>query len=297
MLVLNPAAGKGKGKKNFDHLRSRLEDHFGRIDTRVSEYPGHITEMGKTAVKEGFERIITVGGDGTPFELINGIYAEGVPGREIQLGMLPAGTGNSFLREFDDVSRETWLDHVLSGKTRKVDIAEFTYQNEGKEVKCYYHNILGVGLIADILKLTNERLKFLGSMGYSLAVLIRLFRGMNNLINVRVDGKELQLRNSALVINNSKYTGGEMKIAPMADTADGKVDMVVFNRVNRREILSIFSKVFKGTHIDHPKVDIFSGAEIEIDGQPQLRLMADGELLGFTPLKLKVLPGHLTILG
>lgn len=297
MLILNPAAGKGKGKKSFEYLRSRLEEHFGSLDARVSEYPGHITKIGKEAIRGGYNRIISIGGDGTPFELINGMYSEGIPQQEIQLGMLPAGTGNSFLRDFDDVSQETWLNHIISGKTRQVDIAEFSYFNAGKKVQCYFHNILGIGLIADVLKLTNEKLKFLGSMGYSLAVLIRLFRGMKNLIKVRIDGKEFQLMNSALVINNSKFTGGEMKIAPMADTADGNVDMVVFNQVNRRDILSIFSKVFKGTHTSHPKVDIFSGAEIEIDGQPQLRIMADGELLGETPLKLKVLPGQLTILG
>ena len=116
-------------------------------------------------------------------------------------------------------------------------------------------------------------------------------------MSVRVDGSDFELKNSALVISNSKFTGGEMKIAPMADTGDGKVDMIVFNEVNRREIISIFANVFKGKHIDHPKVKVFSGSEIEIDAVPQQLLMADGELLGETPMKLKVLPGQLKILA
>jgi len=88
-----------------------------------------------------------------------------------------------------------------------------------------------------------------------------------------------------------------MKIAPMADTDDGNVDMIVFNEVNRREIVNIFANVFKGKHVDHPKVKVFKGFEMEIDAEPQQLLMADGELLGETPMKLKVLPGELRILA
>jgi len=210
--------------------------------------------------------------------------------------MIPAGTGNSFLRDFDDSSPEKWVDHILKGKIRHVDLIEFSFFKKGKPIKNYYINILGFGLIADILKLTNEKLKFLGSFGYSAAVLIRLFKGIKNHIRITIDGESIILKNSALVISNSQYTGGEMKIAPMADTGDGKVDMVVFNEVSRRDIVSIFANVFKGKHIQHPKVKVFSGREISIDSNPQQLIMADGELLGESPLKLKVLPRALKII-
>jgi diacylglycerol kinase (ATP) len=295
LLLLNPAAGKGKGKKNFDRIHERLKETFQHLDRRISEYPGHLFEIGREASVEGYERIISIGGDGTPFEIINGLYAEGKPNHPVQLGMIPAGTGNSFLRDFGDVSQEQWLGAVKNGKTRPVDLVEFQYVKNGKEIRQYYINILGIGLIADILKLTNERLKFLGAFGYSLAVIIRLFKGMNNRLAITVDGTCREFKNSALVISNSKYTGGEMKIAPMADTGDGKVDMVIFNGVNRREIVDIFLKVFKGSHINHPKVTVLQGTEIEITAEPTLLLMADGELLGETPMKLKVLPGELSV--
>jgi YegS/Rv2252/BmrU family lipid kinase len=297
LLILNPAAGKGKGKKQFDTVRTALEKKFKNLDIKTSEYPGHIAEISKDAVTDGCRRIISIGGDGTPFEIINGIYANGIPGHEIELGMIPAGTGNSFLRDFDDVSPEKWLETILKGKTRSVDVVEFTYFKQGNQTKKYYINIMGIGLIADILKLTNEKLKFLGAMGYSAAVLVRLFKGMNNRMTVTIDNQSFELKKSAMVISNSKYTGGEMKIAPMADTGDGSVDMIVFNEVNRREIISIFANVFKGKHVDHPKVNVFKGAEMEVNAEPQQLLMADGELLGETPMKLKVLPGRLKILA
>lgn len=296
LLVCNPAAGKGKGKKCFSSINDRIKEKFPHLVKRFSEYPGHLAEIGKEAIAEGFERIITIGGDGTPFELINGIYANGKPQQKFQLGMIPAGRGNSFLRDFGDLSEERWVNAVLGENTRPVDLVEFQYVKDGQVIKKYFLNIMGIGLIADILKLTNEHLKFLGGFGYNLAVLIRLFKGMNNRMTISMDNRSFEIKNSALVISNSKYTGGGMKIAPMAETGDGKVDMVIFNEVNRREIIAIFLKVFKGTHILHPKVKVFSSAEFEIQAEPSQLLMADGEMLGETPMKLKTLPNELTLL-
>jgi diacylglycerol kinase family enzyme len=116
-------------------------------------------------------------------------------------------------------------------------------------------------------------------------------------MRLTIDGEKLEIVDSALVISNSKFTGGGMKIAPMADTQDGRVDLVIFQGVNRRDILNIFSRVFKGTHVSHPKVKTCSAVEVTIDSSPQELLMADGELLGLTPLRLKVLPAELAILA
>jgi diacylglycerol kinase (ATP) len=297
MLVLNPHAGKGKGQKVFAAIRELLERRIPKLDIKISEYAGHAFQIGRDAASQGYERVLTVGGDGTPFEIVNGLYAEGRPRQTIELGMIPAGTGNSFLRDFAEISWRQAVENILNGRQRKVDLVEISYVQDHKEIKQYYLNILGVGLIADILKLTNEKLKGFGSLGYSLAVMMRLAKGMRNRILLTLDGKKMEVVNSALVISNSKYTGGAMKIAPMADTQDGQVDVVIFQEVNRRDILSIFSQVFKGTHVGHPKVKTFRAVEIDIDSCPQELLMADGELLGLTPLRLKVLPGELTILA
>ena len=241
--------------------------------------------------------MICLGGDGTPYEVVNGLYADGRPARVPEIGQIPAGTGNSFLRDFDILTPDQALDAILAGRRRRVDLVEFHYREGPDTVRRYSLNILGVGLIADILQLTNERLKFLGAAGYSLAVLIRLVRGMDNRISIEADGRKLEVVDSALVVSNSKYTGGKMKIAPPADPSDGRADLVLFNGVNRREIISIFKGVFSGEHMAHPKVDTLQAASISVVADPPLRLMADGELLGHTPLRVRVLPAELVILA
>jgi diacylglycerol kinase (ATP) len=119
---------------------------------------------------------------------------------------------------------------------------------------------------------------------------------MDNRIDLATDGRTREVADSALVVSNSKFTGGTMMIAPTADVADGRADLVLFNGVNRREILAIFRAVFSGTHAAHPKVEILQGAAMTVTGTPPLRVMADGELLGWTPLRLRVLPAALTLL-
>ena len=128
-------------------------------------------------------------------------------------------------------------------------------------------------------------------------MLIRLVRGMANRVTIEADGRRLEAPDSALVVSNSKFTGGKMKIAPPADTSDGRADIVLFNGVNRREILAIFSGVFSGKHTGHPKVELLRGASITVESDPPLRLMADGELIGWTPLGIKVLPGEIDFLA
>ncbi|MBW2561601.1 MAG: diacylglycerol kinase family lipid kinase [Deltaproteobacteria bacterium] len=296
LLIVNPAARHGRGRKCYDRISPRLNEKIPGLEVRMSEYSGHAVEIGRQAAQEEYDRILCLGGDGTSFEVINGLYSEGRPPRLPEIGLIPAGTGNSFIRDFGTVTEEQAIDNILSGRRRQVDLVEIHYQAGDKTVRRYSLNIVGIGLIADILRLTNQRLKFLGAAGYSLAVLIRLAKGMKNRIDISTKENSRTVMNSALVLSNSKYTGGNMMIAPNADVSNGRVDLVLFNQVNRRDIISIFSRVFSGTHLKHPKVLSLQSETISVIGDPPLLLMADGELLGHTPLQLKVHPKELTIL-
>jgi len=297
MLIVNPIAGHGRGEKVFARIEPRLREAFPDLDVRVSEFPGHAFQLGREAAREKFERVLCLGGDGTPFEVINGLYIHGRPSFVPEIGLIPAGTGNSFLRDFGIETPEEALRRFSSGRRLKVDLIEFEFRLEGKTERRYSLNIIGAGLITDILKLTNDWLKVFGKLGYSLAVLIRLARGMNNKIEIEAGGRSWTVEDSALVVSNSQFTGGRMKIAPHAATADGKADLVIFRDVNRREILQIFKRVFSGTHASHPKVDMIQATDMMITGTPPLKVMADGEVLGESPLRIKVLPQELIFLG
>jgi diacylglycerol kinase family enzyme len=190
MLVVNPCAGRGRGARILPVVRARLEPRFPGLALRVSGRPGQALDFGREALAEGYGRVVCVGGDGTPFEVVSGMFAAGAPAPGFELGLVPAGTGNSFLRDFSLRTLDEAVAAILAGRRRPVDVVEAAYDDNGREARRHFLNILGVGLIADILKLTNERLKGFGAAGYSLAVLLRLARGMRNRLRLSVDGEE-----------------------------------------------------------------------------------------------------------
>lgn len=296
LLVVNPSAGRGQGEKVFRRLRPRLVTAFPNLDVRVSEYAGQAVEHGLHALEEGFRRIIVIGGDGTPFEVLNGLWSGGPPREEIDLACIPAGTGNSFHRDFGPVDPDRSLDNIIAGRRLHVDVVEALFDWDGQAKRRYFLNILGAGLIADILQLTNEKLKFMGSSGYGAAVLVRLLGGIRNRMRLTVDGETHELRDSALVVSNTRFTGGAMQIAPLANPRDGRADVVAFVGVGRRDMVRILAGVYSGQHVLHPKVRRWSGAAMRLEADPPVRLMADGELLGRTPLTLRVFPQAQTVM-
>ena len=254
LLIVNPAAGHGRGEKVLPPPRAAAPAGDPRARSALFRAPGprrRARPAGRRGrrpprplPRRGRDRLR---GRQRPFRRRPSRLprrGRAHPGRNGQL--VPPG-----FRRRHGPSRP-WRTSSPAAVSR-VDLVEFEYRDGGRTERRLSLNIIGVGLIADILKLTNERLKGFGALGYSIAVLVRLARGMDNRIDIEADGRAWTVRDSALVISNSKYTGGGMMIAPPADVADGRADLVVFRGVNRREIVAIFSRVFSGRPYPPPQ--------------------------------------------
>ena len=118
LLVINPEAAHGRAFRCFERLEPRLRQIFPNLTVRLSEYAGHAVEIGRWAAGEGFDLLVCLGGDGTPYEVLNGLYADGRPARRPELALIPAGTGNSFLRDFGIETPEAAIDRILAGRRR-----------------------------------------------------------------------------------------------------------------------------------------------------------------------------------
>jgi len=128
LLIVNPAAGHGLGRKTFARLETRLRTEIPGLEVRFSEHAGHSVDLGREAARGAYDRILCLGGDGTPYEVINGLYADGRPARLPEIGQIPAGTGNSFLRDFGIETPEQALEAIFAGRRRKADLVEFDSQ-------------------------------------------------------------------------------------------------------------------------------------------------------------------------
>ncbi len=288
-LIANPAAGGGRCGDLLDGTVATLK-HQGH-DVRVirTARPGHATDIARELVDAGHRELLVAGGDGTVFEVVNGIQHIDEP---VTLGILPLGTGNSFLRDFDLTSADGTLEAMARGRTRTVDLIECATEEGG----FVYLNILSFGFTSEVGALTNRRFKPLGAHGYTVATVVEVCRLQHHHFRYQLDdGPVIDTPCTFLSFNNSQFTGGTMHMAPDADPTDGQLDALHIGALGRLELLATFPRIYSGTHLESPKHTAQRAREVRFHIDHALDLMVDGEIIRARPLSLKVRPGALRI--
>ena len=291
--IVNPAAGGGRSAKLAGPALARLREHGLQIDVIASTGPGHAVQLSREAYAQGYRRFLAVGGDGTAHEILNGVFAAGIPAKRISLGFLPLGTGNSFLRDFTEDGAEASLQALLKASTRPIDLLRLTH--EGGQTVAF--NLLSVGFTADVATLTNRYFKPLGPLGYLLGVFSRVVQLRRRSFPLRCDEDQDwdERRALFLTFNNSKFTGGKMLIAPDANVSDGFIEFVRWGPIGRLGLLRTLPKLYDGSHTKHPLADRRSVRRIEFNISEPVDVMIDGEVATLQIRCLDILPGAVDI--
>ena len=284
-LIANPCAGRQKGARTRSRVESLLRDHG--IDYRlfVTRYHGHGMTISQKLSPQRFEGIVSMGGDGTNFHVLNGLLKTHDPSVLPPLGIIPTGSGNSFARDLGIFSAGDAIQKLAEHQTRPVDVCGFSQKGE----KWYFVNLVGLGFVTDVTK-TASRLKGFGDLGYVLGVFFRLLELKFHHIELAIDGRRLDAKNCFVAFCNSRYTGGKMLMAPDAKIDDGWFDVVVAGPISRLSLLSTFPKIFTGTHLQHPAVRVYQARKAVIRTKPPKTLLPDGELCGSTPTEITIHP-------
>ncbi|HSA92417.1 MAG TPA: diacylglycerol kinase family protein [Terriglobales bacterium] len=296
LALVNPAAGGGCCGKLAGPELERLRGAGVDLEVRQTRERGEATEVTRAAWREGYRRFLAVGGDGTSYEIVNGLFPEAAAGDEKPtLAFLPLGTGNSFLRDFTDRGVEYARESLLAGRERTCDVLRLTH---AKGTLCYI-NLLSMGFAADVAALVNRKLKGLGELGYLLGVLTCLARLDRRAFPLRVDGLgELDRRRCLfLSFNNSKFTGGKMMIAPQAATDDGLIEYVRWGPIGRLGLMRNLHTLYDGTHMRHPLAERTAARRIEFQLEGPVDVMVDGESLTLECQALDVLPAALRVMA
>ena len=293
--IVNPAAGGGRCGKLAAHALDRLRAAGLQLEVRETRAPGQATVLAHGAYGEGFRKFIAVGGDGTSFEIINGLFPEAATQGRASLGFLPLGTGNSFLRDFiangTDLA-EFGIQAILAGRKRACDVIRLNHSGGS----IFFINTLNMGFAADVATLTNRRLKFLGEPGYLVGVLVSLARLRRRPFPLRADGERDDRRCLFVAFSNSKYTGGKMMIAPQASIDSGTIEYVHWGPIGRLGLVRNLPTLFTGTHIRHPMASRRTAARIEFDLKNPVDVVVDGEVLTLEAESLEALPGALDVM-
>jgi len=297
-IIVNPAAGAGKTGRLWPRIMSIFKGHGLRFEHTITEAPGHAIELAKIAAKKGYDMVISVGGDGTIHEVVNGLYASGNISDNL-LGIVSTGTGSDYIRttgisrNFEDACR-----CFLQPRQRTVDLGIVEYAKNGGRAERLFVNFAGMGFDAEIVRRTTQQFKKLGAFpSYLMGLLTTLLSYRNHKISLVVDGKVEERRVCTVIMNNGKYGGGGMFTAPQADLADGLLDVMIIGDVSKPDLLRSLPRIYKGTHLTHPKVAAKKAKEIEVKSLGErLYLQADGELLGEVPARFRILPAALNII-
>jgi YegS/Rv2252/BmrU family lipid kinase len=297
LAIVNPAAGFGKAAKLLSPALDRLRAAGVEFDTYETKRAGDAAKRAREAYASGYRRFIAVGGDGTSFEIVNGLFPQAAcDGEPPTLGFLPLGTGNSFLRDFTPNAKGAGAEYairaIVENRSRPCDVIRLKH----KQGEIYYINILSLGFVADVATLANRRFKKLGAASYGLAVVLTLANFRKRVFHLRLDGKEHATPATALLIfNNSKFTGGNMMLAPNADTADGQIEIVEWS-ADRFDFLRNFPKCYDGSHIHHPLIWTGRAKRIDLDFGAPVDVMIDGEVMAVECESLEVLPSALNVM-
>jgi diacylglycerol kinase (ATP) len=293
LAVVNPAAGGGRCRKLVPEALDRLRAGGIKLDVVETTGPGKGTHIARDAYSRGYRKFIAVGGDGTSYEIVNGLFPREESAGPVSLAFLPLGTGNSFLRDFTDRGVDHAIEALLARRSQPCDVLRLRH----KDGVLHYINLLAMGFAADVATLRSRRFSGWGELGYQSSIFISLARFRRRPFPLQVDGEtEIDRRPCLfLTFNNSKFTGGTMMIAPKAEVNDGLIEYVRWGPIGRIGLVRNLPTLYDGTHIHHPLAERRAASRIDFHLDGPVDVMVDGEVLTLQCQTLDVLPSALNV--
>ena len=294
LAIVNPAAGGGRSGELAPRALDRLRTDGLEIDEVHTQGPGDASRLAREAYAAGVRWFVAVGGDGTGFEIVNGLLPAALdadPDARPCLGFLPLGTGNSFLRDFGSGDATHAAAALRERRRKRCDVVRLAHDDG----ELFFINLLSVGFVADVAACANRRFKRLGPAGYGLGVVVQTASLEPRPWHMTIDGSEWHEPVLFASFCNSRFTGGKMMMAPFADPADGQLDVIVASRMGRMQLLRAFPRIFSGTHVHMPTIACSRARSIRIDAAEPIDLMIDGEVVRGRPRQLDVLEGAIDV--
>jgi YegS/Rv2252/BmrU family lipid kinase len=308
LVIINPESASGATRGAWPGIASDLRSHFGAFSLVFTERAGQGTELASAAARKGVKLIIACGGDGTISEVANGIL---LSAEDVELGILPSGTGGDFRRTIGISTRARDAADVLrNGRSRSIDVGRVTFINhEGGEETRYFLGVASFGMSAAVIErvkeggpdwLPDKMPKWLsGRLTFGASMLQVASSSSSTKVVVQLDNKQEQHFTLAnFCVANARYFGGGMKIAPDAKLDDGQFDVISIGDLGAARIITNAPRIYAGTHLTMQQVHHTLAKRVVArpgnkDGIVGLDI--DGELPGRLPATFQILPNALRV--
>ena len=292
-VIINPNAGKGKGKKDWDRIASLLERAGIGYEAVFTRGIHDAIGLAGAAVRAGWRRFVVVGGDGTMNETVNGILGqEEVAAQEIRLGIISVGTGNDWGRMFGIPTDYAGAVETLRRERLFLqDAGVVRYEQHGLRHRRYFINIAGLGFDAVVVQRANRRKQKgkSGLMVYLRTILFTLASYRHTHTTLDLDGRIFSDDVFTISIGIGRYSGGGMIQTPDAVADDGWFDVTIIRKIGKLDIIRHFGMLFNGRLPEHPRVTTCRAGKIHIASEPVIHLQVDGETLGHSPIEIEIL--------
>ncbi len=299
-FVVNPNSRNRQTSKLWPEIEDRLKANLFDFESKFTTRPLEAIEIASYAASKDFDVIVSVGGDGTNNEVLNGIMNTKLKGnKNLLLGFIPQGTGGDFRRT---VNLSSGIDAAIStlknAVRKKIDIGKIRFLNHEKEIsERYFLNICSFGISGLVDYYVNHTTKlFGGKISFIIGTLRGIFNYQNTPANIIVDEKKLGEMNITLVaVANGRYFGGSMMVAPDARLDDGLFDIIIMKNISKFRFIKDGQKIYRGKHIIPPDVFALKGRQLKVN-EEGLYIDLDGEDVGTTPAEISIIPEAIDII-
>ena len=299
-LIVNPESANRSTGKLWEQLERVIKKNLGDLDNVFTTSSNHATELTRQALHDGYEMIVAVGGDGTVNEVVNGFFESGSSiNPDAVFGVISRGTGSDFIKTLKIPKEIEHASRVLCGRNvRKCDVGHFTSKSlKGDQIERYFINIADFGIGGEaIVRVNNTTKAFGGFVSFFYGTIKTLLTYKGKMVKVKIDDHyEIEKPINNIVVANGQYFGGGMWIAPRAQVDDGLFDILIMDDRSVMESLLNIGKLYKGTHVDHPKVEYLQGKTVVAESPDTVLIDVEGEHGGILPAKFQMLPGAINV--
>ena len=301
-IVVNPTAGSGKAGKIASETEQKVKALFGcGVSMTFTKAKNDATTLTREAIIKGASLIIAIGGDGTLNEVANGFFIDGVPiNPDCELGIINCGTGRGFA---NSLKLPKTIDEQLlllqKPDNTKVDPGSITYKDfSGKVTHRLFINECQAGIGSEVAsKVTGKKQKkFGGTLAFGITAIIQALKFKPISLNIEFDNEpEALIKLIGLVIGNGTECAGGMKLTPGAKLDDAFFDVLLMKEMNISTRLLNLSKTYNGSHINSPYFTIKKCKMLKVNSVSNCLVEADGEMLGFSPFTIEMLPAALRV--
>ncbi|MFO7980528.1 MAG: diacylglycerol kinase family lipid kinase [Candidatus Aminicenantes bacterium] len=301
-IIINPESNKGQTGKSWGRIKEALSNFFKEFKYEFTEKPTHATEISRSAIKEGTELVVGVGGDGTMNEIANGFFENyEIINPKTSLGIVPSGTGSDFSKSLNIPQnlKKSMEIIIKSPQADILDIGKVKYKTLSEdEEERFFLNVADFGFGGEVVKRVEEKRLKRKASSYLRTLIFTFISYKSKKLSIKVDGKEYPTDEYLIgAVSNGSIFGKGMKVAPFALLDDGFLDVILVKGMEKFEFFLNVWRIYQGTHLSHPKIEFLRGRKVEVlsEDEEDVLIEADGELIGKAPATFEIVPSILSV--